>query len=318
MLDLKRLLVFREVARRGSFSEAADALNYSQPAVSHHVSRLELELGAKLVQRGNRAGVTLTDVGRVLLVEAEALLDRAADAEQALAAVLRTQEERVRLGAFATASATIVAWAISAFRRSSPGVHLSLREGEAHDTLEALRLRQIDIGLVFDDPRHPLPGGEALKLSYGFDDPMLLALPDRHPLAERSAIALESLRREQWIEGAGEETPCSLMLIAACAEAGFRPEIAFNSGNFQVVGQLVASGVGVALVPWLALQAPPAGVAIRPLAGTTPHRRIAVATRASAPLGAPARAMVQTLERSFAHWAQLRHRSSRSAPSQVH
>lgn len=316
MLDLKRLAVFREVARRGSFSEAAAALNYSQPAVSHHVSRLELELGVRLVQRGNRAGLTLTEAGRVLLGEAEALLDRAADAEEVLKGVLGTAPDRVRLGAFATASATIVAWAISELRRSSPEVRPSLLEGEPLDTLTALQHRQIDVGLVFDDQDHPLAPLDGVELRYRFEDPMLVALPEGHRLADRAQVRLEDLGLEQWIEGAGEETPCSLILVRACGQAGFRPEIAFNSGNFQVVGQLVASGVGVALVPWLAVHPAPQGVAIRPLEGLSPHRRIAVAVRSGGSVGHAARTMLEVLDRSFARWDALRHRSSRSVASQ--
>ena len=279
MLDLKRLKIFREVARLGSFSGAAYALDYSQPAVSHHISRLELEVGAQLIERRPRGGTALTPAGDLLLAHAEILLDRMADAEAELAETIRCTKTCVRLGAFATASATIVPQAIGAVRRLSSDTTFTLIEGEGVETIERLRARHVDIGLVFDDPLHPLVVDDDVELRYLYDDPMLLALPREHPLTRRDVVTLRDLRDEHWIEGAGRETPCSLILLAACEEAGFEPRVAFSSGNYQVVQRLVAAGVGVALVPELAITGADPGVVIRTLDPGGLGRRIGVAVR---------------------------------------
>jgi DNA-binding transcriptional LysR family regulator len=319
VLDLKRLTIFREVARRRSFSAAADALNYSQPAISHQISRLELEVGAQLLTRGTaRGSVALTEAGSLLLARAETLLDAAASAEAELAVLTGAGRAEVRLGAFATASATIVAEAIGDLRRLGFGTRLTLIEGEAAETLEALRARTIDVGVVFDDARNPLPVDPAVSLTYRLDDPMLLALPRGHRLAAAESVSLTDLRDEDWIEGAGEETPCSLILIAACQDAGFEPRIAFNSGNFEVVQQLVAAGVGCALVPQLAVRAAHPGLAIRRLGDAEPVRRVALAVRSDAVRPPEVEAVLERLEAACARWQSRAHQASLSAPSPVH
>ena len=300
MLDLKRLQVFREIVRRGSFSAAADALNYSQPAVSHHIARLELELGTRVLERA-RDGVRLTPAGRLLIDHAEVLLARAAEAEDQILAITLGDRPRVRLGAFATASATIVAEAIGAFRRAAPDVPVTLVEGDPADTLEALRGGHIDVGVVFDDPRHPLRAAPGTKLEHLLEEPMLLTLPRGHRLAAGSPVDLADLANDEFIEGAGEETPVSLILMAACEHAGFEPKIAFNSGNFHVVQELVAIGLGVALVPALALQRPHPGVAVRAL-DPAPVRRIGVAYRETAAEQAYVAGFLDLLRATSAGW----------------
>jgi DNA-binding transcriptional LysR family regulator len=108
---------------------------------------------------------------------------------------------------------------------------------------------------------------------------MLLALPAGHPAATDAEVSLDALRDAEWVEGAGEETPASLILHTACGDAGFRPRVAFNTGNFGVVQELVASGIGVALIPELALTHPHPGIAVRPVAETSPSRRVLLARR---------------------------------------
>lgn len=277
MLDLKRLKIFREVARCGSFSRAAEAMDYSQPAVSHHISRLELEVGVQLLERRQSGGAQLTEAGSVLLAHAEVLLGLMTDAESELADVIDASVRTVRLGAFATASATIVPEAIARLRRVDPEVTFTLIEGEASETIERLVGRQIDIAVVFDDPLHPIAENEQVELRYLYRDPMLLALPRRHPLARNDGVELDELRDDDWIEGAGRDTPCSLILTTVCHEAGYEPRISFNSGNYQVVQRLVAAGVGVALIPELAITGADSGVIISSLLPQNPARRIGVA-----------------------------------------
>jgi DNA-binding transcriptional LysR family regulator len=279
MLDLRRLKVFCEVARLRSFSAAAASLDYSQPAVSHHVSRLELEVGVQLLERRNPGGVMLTPAGRALASHAERLLAQMSEAEAELAEISSAVDNRVRLGAFPTAGATIVADALVRVRMHRPELAVTLVEGEPRETIERLRSRHIDIGVVFDDPSHPIPADDQCEVRYLYDDLLLMALPRRHPLAREEIVDLMDLRDDDWIAGAGPETPCSLILAAACQAVGYEPRIAFSSGNYQVVQRLVAAGVGIALVPELALLGAHPEVVTRQIAPATPYRRVAVATR---------------------------------------
>ncbi|MFN8201255.1 MAG: LysR substrate-binding domain-containing protein [Solirubrobacteraceae bacterium] len=277
MLDPKRLLIFKEVAERGSFSAAAHALSYTQPAVSHHVAQLELEVGAKLVTRRSR-GPHLTPAGEVLYEHACGILERVAEAETAVAEVTG-RGTRVRLGAFATASATVVVDALARLGAQAPQVRISLVEGEATDTIMRLKAHQIDVAIVFDSLAYALTEDPDVSYAYVGSDPMLLALPARHPIVRQPEIRLTDLATEGWIEGAGAETAASLILLEACQRAGFEPRVAFNSGNYQVVLRLVAAGVGVALIPRLAVCGDLEHIAIRSLADGEVCRRIALATR---------------------------------------
>ena len=139
MLDVRRLRVLREVAATGSFSAAAEALAFTQPAVSRQIATLEAEAGARLVERGAR-GIRLTPAGELLLEHAEVILDRLAAAEHQLDALSGLDGGRLRLGAFPTANATLIPLALTAFYAEYPSVCLSLTEcttGEAGPLLAA-------------------------------------------------------------------------------------------------------------------------------------------------------------------------------------
>jgi DNA-binding transcriptional LysR family regulator len=303
MLDLKRLTVFRQVALRRSFSCAASDLNYSQPAVSHHIARLEAELGVTLLERGGPDGVTLTSAGRRLLDHACALLERAQAAEAELG-LLASSESTVCVGAFQTAAATIVVEAIAAVRSDALVPNVVLVEAEAEQALHALRDRAVDLALLFDDPRHPLRPGEDLTLEYLVDDPFLIALPAGHPLAERMTISVVELREDRWIQGAGENTACTRILLDVCDEASFRPQIAGNSGNFDVVLEFVAAGVGIALVPRLAAARREAdAVSCCELEAPVPFRRVALARRWAVSEQPAIASVERALRRSARSWA---------------
>jgi DNA-binding transcriptional LysR family regulator len=278
VLELKRLRVFLAVAEEGSFSGAAAVLSYTQPAISHHVSQLELEVGAKLVSR-RRGEPQLTAVGELVRTYARTILAGVSDAELAIAEVVGGEVGAVRIGAFATANATFVADAISMMRELQPTARLTLLEGEAADTIARLRARSIDVGVIFDSDSHAIAVPEDIELKYVGLDPMLVAVPADHPVARRVRVRLPDLAEEDWIEGAGADTPCSLILADASARCGFEPRVAFNSGDYHVVQRLVAARVGVALVPKLALQVRQGGLVIRTVE-CVPPRRIAIAIRA--------------------------------------
>ena len=303
MLDVRRLKVLKEVAERGSFSAAADALNFTQSAVSQQIAALEKETGTTLLQRGT-GGVRPTDAGSALLRHTEAILSQLADAERELAAIAGLQGGRVRLASFPSAGATLVTEALSLFRARHPDVELSLTEGEPHNTIPRLRRGEFDLAVVCDYT-HGTGGGEVLDgldCIHLLDDPLVAVVPAGHSLAERKAIRLEHLAGDTWVAGCGGGI-CHAMLGEACAEAGYRPSVAFESDDHNVLMGLVSSGVGVTLLPELAVRTAPPGVVARPVAGTNPMRRIFAATPADAYRSPATEAMIEVLSTVSARFA---------------
>ena len=157
MLDVRRLLVLREVGRQPSLSAAAAALAYTPSAVSQQIAALERELGVGLVERGAR-GAALTDAGRVLVRHADEIFGRIRTAEEELQALGGLETGRLRLGAFSTACAVLVPRAVVAFRARHPGVEVGLTELDPEEALGQLRARELDIALVYEFPvEQPAP-----------------------------------------------------------------------------------------------------------------------------------------------------------------
>src|SRR2546421_6049429 len=171
MLDARRLLVLIEVARRGSFSAAADALGYTQPAVSRQIATLEAEVGTMLVRRVPK-GAVLTDAGRLLVERAEAILARLDDVEAELRALEGLEGGRLRMATFASAASSIVPLAIAAFRERHRAVELSVLMADPPDSIPRLRAGGLDLALSHDPTDIP-PGIELVHL---FDDPMYVAM----------------------------------------------------------------------------------------------------------------------------------------------
>jgi DNA-binding transcriptional LysR family regulator len=148
MLDATRLRVLVAIARHGSVTAAAQALNYAQPSISHHMARLESETGAKLMERAGR-GVRLTEAGQLLAERAEEILGRLDAAEAELAAHVGLRQQKVRLAAFGSALGTLAAAAGSALRAERADADISLAQAEPADALRMLRVGVVDVALVF-------------------------------------------------------------------------------------------------------------------------------------------------------------------------
>ena len=289
-LDVRRLKVLREVAAHGSFSAAADALAFTQPAVSRQIATLEAEAGTRLVDRTAR-GVRLTPAGELLVEHADAILGRLSAAESQLEALAQLDAGRLRVGSFATASATLTALAIAAFAEEYPSVDLRLVEGRSNETLPLLSSGEIDLAVV-TDAGCDTPPPHDVHLEHLMDDPFYVALPHGHALADEPELRMEDLREETWIEG----KHCNDALLAAARAAGFEPRVAFDSAEWLGKQGLVAAGVGVTLIPTLALGTVREGLKLRSLGPDGPRRRVYLATHAwlsPAPAVAPMKAILR-------------------------
>ncbi len=233
MLDSRRLRVLCEVARHGSFSGAAESLGYTQPAVSRQIATLEAEVGTTLIRRVPK-GAVLTDTGRLLVDRAEAILSRLDDAENELRAMAGLEGGRLRMATFASAASSIVPLAIAAFRDRHPAVELTVMMADPVDSIPRLRAGELDLALSHDalsDPDRPLGSvpvsASGLELIRLFDDPMYMAMPTGHRLAESPQLGLADLRDEPWMLATPNTCPDSRLFLRACHAAGFEPRIAF-------------------------------------------------------------------------------------------
>ena len=275
MLSLARLKVLSEVVRRGSFSAAADALDYTQSAVSQAVARLEAETGATLLVR-DRRGVRPTPAGATLLEHVDTIFAQVQAAEDDLAALLGVRGGRLRIASFPSAGATLIPQAVAAFRQMHPEVELSLAEGEPEEIAPRLRAGEFDLALLFEfsDDESRFSGLAATALIH---DPLWVVLPAGHPLARKLGLGLLDLRGEDWVQTSAA-SPCARHVVRVCLEAGFEPRVSFETDDYETVQGLVAAGVGVALVPRLALSHRQPGLVVRKLEPASPVRLIFAAT----------------------------------------
>jgi DNA-binding transcriptional LysR family regulator len=294
MLNVTRVRVLTEVVRRGSFSAAAEALSYTQSAVSQAIARLEAETGATLIVR-DRGGVRPTAAGASLVEHAEGIFARIEAAEADLAAVLGVRSGRLRVASFPSAGATLMPLAIARFRQRHPDVALTLAEGEPEEIAPRLRAGEFDLALLFEFPgARERQGARLLRSELLLEDPMLVALPAEHPLAGKPALALQDLREDDWVQ-TSEPSPCARHVVRLCLAAGFEPKVTFESDDYETVQGLVAAGVGVALIPRLALTRVHPGIVVRGLAPRSPMRRVVAATLGAAGVSPAAESMVAIL-----------------------
>jgi len=268
MMDVRRLRTLVEVAKRGSFSAAAEALAFTQPSISRQIAALEAEVGAQLLERDARR-VRLTQAGELLVEHAEAVLVRLDAAQAQLDALAGLEGGRLRLAAFASANAWLVPDALARFAARHPKVDLSVMQGTPHDNYATLRAGELDLVLVTSWDLDDLDGIETVKL---LEDELFLALPRTHPLANRKRLAMTDLAHEPWIEGAHPD--CLGPLDQLARLIGAPPRIGFHCDDWTGKQALVAAGLGITLYPRLALGAPRPDIAVRPLPRSLPSRDI--------------------------------------------
>ncbi|HWI42788.1 MAG TPA: LysR family transcriptional regulator [Nocardioides sp.] len=284
MIDLRRLEALVALHRTGTVSAAAVQLHYGQPTISHHLRRLEAETGAVLLQRVGR-GVRLTPEGERLARRGEEVLGLLARAEEELRAATSLQSGRVRLAAFPSGAATLVPAALALLAERHPGIELDLVEAEPPEAHELLRAGTVDLALTFAYPDQPEP--DQITSVPVLDDPLHLVTPASAPSAGDLADHAES----RWITGCER---CRRELLSLCAEAGFTPVIAFASDDYVAVQSLVATGLGVTVLPGLALRAHQhPDVVPRPVPGA--HRRVQLSTYGAPPRPAAVDAVATVL-----------------------
>jgi DNA-binding transcriptional LysR family regulator len=268
MLDPRRLLTFREVARHGSFSRAAEALARSQPAVSHQVGALERELGTALLVRG-RAGAVLTPAGELLLTHADALAARLALADTQMDALVSGERRALTVGGFPSALATVVPAAAAALRAEDARLEIAVEEGTVEELAGGVRAGRIDVAVAWQDATQPRREHDGLRRADLHEEPMVAVLGAGHRLARRRRIALADLADEPWMAPERDG-----LLVRACRAAGFEPRIVIVTRDPLAARAIAAAGLAVSLTPRLLARVPLPGIATPSLGRDAPRRAL--------------------------------------------
>jgi LysR family transcriptional activator of glutamate synthase operon len=246
-MELRQLEYFIEVARGEHVTQAAEKLHVAQSAISRQISNLEAELGVQLFVREGR-NVKLTPIGRIFLQRVEAAMLEIDKAIREVSEFLDPEAGEIRIGFPHSLAAYTLPTVVSAFRKEHPNVRFQLRQGILTHLIEDLVKGEIDLALVSPVPLdHPDVEGHIL-----FTEEMMAILPPNHPLAGNSFISLKQLEQESFVMFRPGYT-LRTIVVEACERAGFKPKIAFEGEETDTIRGLVAAGLGVGLLPAIAL-----------------------------------------------------------------
>ncbi|MFF0220660.1 LysR family transcriptional regulator [Streptomyces sp. NPDC004629] len=257
MIEARHLRALRAVATTGSFSAAGRELGCTQPAVSQQMKALETSVGTPLLVRSGRE-MRLTEAGEALVRHASGILAGLTAAEEEVAAIAGLRAGRVRLVSFPSGSSTLVPTALAALRAAHPGTRVFLEEAEPPRSVDLLRAGDCDVALAFRyaDAAGAGEAGEAgewddLVVRPLLTDRLVALVPERHRLAGARSVAIGELAAEPWIAGCPR---CRGQLVEVCEGAGFTPRIDFATDDYPAVVGLVGAGLGVAVLPQLAIE----------------------------------------------------------------
>lgn len=301
-LDATRLRLFAAVAEHGSISAAARAQGYTQPAVSHAVRRLERDVGVALIRRVAR-GIVLTEAGTRLSVHAEVILTVMRSARAELADLAAGRTGRVRVAAFPSAAATVVPPVLARLRHERPTLVVELLHAEPDQAIAMVSAGEADIAVTFAYPDTDEPPG--LQRAHMFDDQLFAVLPPDDPsipapdgMTDAAApLELDALADRRWIAGCPR---CRAHLEDACRTAGFVPRVVHSTDDYVAVQAMVAAGLGIALLPDLALRAYVRADVTTAELRPRFFRRVTVSTLDVTPQAPSIQAVLKALERATA------------------
>jgi len=268
-MEVHQLRYFCAVAESGNFTRAAEAARVAQPSLSQQIHKLEDELGAKLFDRLPRSA-RLTQFGRAFLPKAQAILRQIGEARVEIREMASVESGEVVLGAIPTIAPYLLPAMLSSFARQHPSVSVSVVEEITPTLLDRLHEGTIDLALL------ALPAtGDELIVSELIEESLFAVLPENHRLARRRSIRLDDLREQPFL--LLKEGHCFREnALDACRQSGINPKVVFESGQFATILAMVSSGMGVSVVPQMAVSDTP-GCRFIKIADKGSLRRIGVA-----------------------------------------
>jgi LysR family hydrogen peroxide-inducible transcriptional activator len=289
-MEVHQLRYFTAVVQTGGFTAAAEACHVSQPSLSIQIAKLESEAGGALLER-NRTGARLTERGRLLLPRATEILRQLDAAALDWAELDGLRRGEVTLGCLPTTGAYLLPPLLKEFRRRYPDLVVRLREESSPLLVEALQEGEVDLAIVDD-----AGSGVGLQTLPLFSEPLLVAVPRDHALADRGAIAIEALAGEPLIvmkAGHGFRT----IVLDYLTRRGIEPHVVYESSGIETVQALVEAGLGISIVPRLVRKDP--GPVYLDILPPTPTRTLSLALRASGPSSPAAAALEAVLREGF-------------------
>jgi DNA-binding transcriptional LysR family regulator len=281
-MDLRRLRYFIAVAEEGHITRAAERLDMQQPPLSRQIRLMERELKVQLFRRLPR-GVELTSAGKALFPEAKAMLMHLDHALETTRRAARGEQGRLCVGIAPTAPFNpLVPKAIRAFRDTFPLVLLVLEEGLSNEIVARFNNEQMDVAFV----RAPQIHADGVVVTLLQQEPMVAALPSRHPMARlgrSKAVPLKSLTSDPFILIGPPGTGLHDETVAACRAAGFVPRLGQPAPRITSALSLVAAGLGIAMVPSTMQSVRVDGVVYRPVQGAAPKAFLGLASRRGDP-----------------------------------
>ncbi len=243
-MNLKVLRAFVEVAQQEHFGRAAEQLGITQSGLSQMIKGLEQTIGARLVDRTTRS-VSLTDIGKVFLVQAQGLLHEHRAVAERMSLAVSGEDGTVRLGFVASAALRIIPWAARLVHEQAPRIKLSLTEMTSDRQLTQLKSGEINVGVIREIPQF-----SGLVIRPLATEPLLVAVPSTHPLSKKKAVHLKDLSDQDFIMN--PRTNVSYLhdhIIRLCHNAGFTPQVVEEAVQFTTILGLVSSNAGIAIVP---------------------------------------------------------------------
>lgn len=276
MLEVRRLHLLRELSLRGTIAATAQACSLTPSAVSQQLAALEREVRTPLLIRDGRR-LVLTEAARVLAGHTEDILAELETAESAVANLGSDVRGVVRIAAFPTAASALAAGAIARCHAKHPDLRSVLSEAETPDAITAVQSGQVDVALVYEYSllaNTDAPGVESRQL---VTEPLLAALPPSGPPADEQ-VHLATLAAQSWI-APHSDSALRRAFERACELAGFEPRLDYTSDDYTVILALVQAGLGVALIPRLAIESISADVRLRAVCAPQLTRTVSVVVR---------------------------------------
>ncbi|AYY14446.1 LysR family transcriptional regulator [Actinobacteria bacterium YIM 96077] len=274
MIDVSRLRLLRAVVATGSIRASASALGYTPSAVSQQLALLQRETGLSLLERSGR-GIVPTGAARMLASEAEPLFEALNRVERVAGDLRAGRIGRLSIGYIASIGAVWLPSVVSVLHAEFPDLQLELRMTEAERGGIAQPVPDLDIFVEGPEPVRP----DDVEVQRLVDDPYVAVVPGDHALASAASVPLAELAGERWVDNDLKDGACRWVLMSACAEAGFVPEFSVETHDYRTAIQFVAAGVGITVVPELAVGDVPDGLATVPVVSPVPTRHISVAVR---------------------------------------
>ena len=276
MLEVRRLRLLRELAARGTIAATAEACSLTPSAVSQQLAALEREVRTPLLIRDGRR-LVLTEAAQVLVSHTERILAELEEAEANVAGLAGEVRGVLRLAAFPTAASSLVPSAIATCHTDHPDLRVLLDDLETEEAVSALKAGRIDVALVYEYNLLPDRADPGIRLVPLVREKLLLVLPTS--MEAEDPLTLGALRHESWV-APDSDTALRTALWRACGLAGFEPRLHYTSDDYTVMLALVQAGLGVALVPQLALESVAADLQLREVTDLLLTRTVSAAIRA--------------------------------------